>query len=157
MIGTRKMKKLKTYPLKVQKIHKDAKLPAYAKEGDSGMDISICEDYNLKPREIKALKTGLKFEIPEGFELQVRPRSGVSLKTQLRITNSPGTCDFGYRSELLIIVENTSNSEYIKLASGYRIAQIVLSPVYIANVIEVDSINEDTERGNSGFGSTGTN
>lgn len=151
------MKKLKTYPLKVQKIHKDAKLPAYAKAGDSGMDISICEDYNLKPREIKALKTGLKFEIPEGFELQVRPRSGVSLKTHLRITNSPGTCDFGYRGELMVLVENTSNTEYVELTSGYRIAQLILSPVYTANIIEVDSISDNTERKDSGFGSTGTN
>src|SRR5574344_2884718 len=90
------------------KLNKDAVIPTYAHTGDAGMDIRAIEDVELNPHETKIIHTGIAVAIPEGYELQVRPRSGLSLKTPLRVSNTPGTIDSGYRDEIGIIISNTS-------------------------------------------------
>lgn len=133
-------------------------LPFYATEGAAGADIraSIPEKKNLivKPGERVLVPTGLSMEIPLGFEIQVRPRSGLSLKSPLMIVNSPGTIDCDYRGEVNIIVGNFGKEDYI-IEHGIRIAQLVLSPVIQARYSLTNTLNE-TKRGEGGFGSTGT-
>ncbi len=133
-------------------------LPFYATEGAAGADIraSIPEKKNLivKPGERVLVPTGLSMEIPLGFEIQVRPRSGLSLKSPLMIVNSPGTIDCDYRGEVNIIVGNFGKEDYI-IEHGLRIAQLVLSPVIQARYSLTNTLNE-TKRGEGGFGSTGT-
>ena len=90
----------------IELCHPNAKIPAYAKPGDAGMDIYALEDFEVAPGERKIIKTGLKVAIPRGYELQVRPRSGTSVKTALRVANTPGTIDSGYRDEIGVIIEN---------------------------------------------------
>lgn len=107
----------------------------------------------LNPNEIKTVRTGLSMEIPEGYELQIRPRSGLSLTTKLRIANTPGTIDADYRGEILIIVENIG-TEPIVINHHDRIAQGVLNKVPQANFIIAEELS-DTERGDGGFGHTG--
>jgi dUTP pyrophosphatase len=92
--------------VKFKKLHPEAVAPTYAKPGDSGFDLVAVEDVIIEPGETVIVKTGLAFEIPPGYELQVRPRSGVSAKTKLRLSNAPGTIDSGYRGEVGIIVDN---------------------------------------------------
>lgn len=132
-------------------------LPQYETSGAAGMDLRVhFEDkgeIKLKPSEKFLLPTGLKIEIPEGFELQIRPRSGISFKTGLMVLNSPGTIDSDYRGELKIIIGNLGqNDEIIK--HGDRIAQMVFAPVTRAYLLESESLSE-TQRGSGGFGSTG--
>lgn len=139
--------------VKVKQLHVNATLPVYATPGSSGFDLSILQDLTLYPREVKLVPTGLAFEIPEGYELQIRPRSGLSLKTSLRIANSPGTVDSDYRGEVSIIVENTAQGGLLNLTAGQKIAQGVIVPIIRAE-LEFDDLNE-TVRGSGGFGSTG--
>lgn len=133
-------------------------LPFYATEGAAGADIraSIPEKKNLivKPGERILVPTGLSMEIPFGYEIQVRPRSGLSLKSPLMIVNSPGTIDCDYRGEVNIIVGNFGKEDYV-IEHGLRIAQLVLSPVIQARYSVTNTLNE-TKRGEGGFGSTGT-
>lgn len=134
-------------------------IPKYAIEGDSGMDIRASRDLMLYPGTTELIPTGLYFSIPKGYELQVRPRSGYSLKTKFRVANSPGTIDSNYTGELKIIADNIGEHEqYIK--AGDRICQIVLQKVPTIQ-FKVFSSKEDllkekeTQRGSAGFGSTG--
>jgi dUTP pyrophosphatase len=132
--------------------------PEYAKVGDSGFDLRafITEPITLKPLERKLIPTGLKFELSPNTELQVRPRSGMALKHGISVLNTPGTVDEGYRGDVGIIVVNLSNEEYT-IEPGERIAQGVIMNVVgqgISNLIKVEKLNE-TERGNTGFGSSG--
>lgn len=133
-------------------------LPFYATEGAAGADIraSIPEKKNIivKPGERVLVPTGLSMEIPLGYEIQVRPRSGLSLKSSLMIVNSPGTIDCDYRGEVNIIVGNFGKEDYV-IEHGLRIAQLVLSPVIQARYSLTNTLNE-TKRGEGGFGSTGT-
>jgi dUTP pyrophosphatase len=132
-------------------------LPAYAKEGDSGMDIRASEDFCVYPNEIKMIDTGISVGIPyAGLEIQVRPRSGMSAKTKLRIANSPGTVDQGYTGKIKIIFDNIGD-EPVKFSAGERIAQLVLCPVYkiVWNPVKWKEDLGKTERGDSGFGSSG--
>lgn len=131
-------------------------LPEYAKTGDAGMDIRSNETICVYPGETRIIKTGLYVAIPKGYELQVRPRSGMSAKTNIRIANAPGTIDSNYRGEIGIIVDNTGNDEYY-INEGDRIAQLVLNKVPTISWYSVDSIEAlgDTNRGAGGFGSTG--
>lgn len=133
-------------------------LPFYATEGAAGADIraSIPEKKSIivKPGERILVPTGLCMEIPLGFEIQVRPRSGLSLKSSLMIVNSPGTIDSDYRGEVNIIVGNFGTEDYV-IEHGLRIAQLVLSPVVHARYSMVNNLG-DTKRGSGGFGSTGT-
>ena len=140
-------------PVKVKKLHPDASLPKYAKDGDAGFDLAAIHDVCVQPGETVIIKTGLAMAIPKGFELQVRPRSGLSANTKLRVANSPGTIDSGYRGEIGIIMENIGDG-FIRISTGDRIAQGVISIVPVANFAETNELDE-TERGTGGYGSTG--
>jgi dUTP pyrophosphatase len=144
--------------IKINYINKsENKNPVYAKEGDSGFDLRANEGGSLKPLERKLVGTGLYFELPDGYELQIRPRSGLAYKNGITVLNSPGTVDTGYRGEIKVLLVNISNEEFT-WERGERIAQGVvahrISSDY-GDLIEVMEINE-SERGSGGFGSTGT-
>ena len=133
------------------------KNPVYAKEGDSGFDLRANESGSLNPLERKLVGTGLFFELPEGYELQIRPRSGLAYKNGITVLNSPGTVDTGYRGEIKVLLVNLSNETFI-WEKGERIAQGVIAHRISSDygdLIEVMEINE-SERGEGGFGSTGT-
>jgi dUTP pyrophosphatase len=132
--------------------------PEYAKVGDSGFDLRafISEPITLKPLERKLIPTGLRFELPNSTELQVRPRSGMALKHGISVLNTPGTVDEGYRGEVGVIAVNLSNEDYT-IQPGERIAQGVIMNVIgqgISKLVRVNNLSE-TERGEGGFGSTG--
>ena len=128
-------------------------LPAYATAGAAGMDVLAAEDVTLAPGARHAVATGLAVAIPPGFEIQVRPRSGLALKHGISVPNTPGTIDSDYRGELKVIMINHGAEEFA-IRRGDRIAQLVLAPVTRASWLEVDSLDE-TARGEGGFGSTG--
>jgi len=140
--------------IEVKKTRENAIIPKYQTEGAAGFDLSSCEYKLLAPGETAVIPTGLAFELPERTELRVQPRSGLSLKTKLRITNSPGCVDSDYRGEVGVIVENTG-SKVFEIFEGDRIAQGIISPVFRAEFVEVSYFVEETERGSNGFGSTG--
>lgn len=131
-------------------------VPEYAKTGDAGMDIRASETVCVYPGETKVIKTGLYVAIPTGYELQVRPRSGMSAKTNIRVANAPGTIDSNYRGEIGVIVDNIGNDEYY-INQGDRIAQLVLSRVPTIRWQAVENVEAlgETNRGAGGFGSTG--
>ena len=142
--------------LRVKKLpHFRGELPEYKSALASGFDIRACLDRPvfLKPQERGLISTGLSFEIPEGFELQARPRSGLALKKGLTLLNTPGTIDADYRGEIKILVIN-SGTEFVTITDQERIAQLVLCPVFQAQFEVSDSLTE-TPRGEGGFGSTG--
>ncbi len=128
-------------------------LPAYATPGAAGMDICAAEDVELAPGARHAVATGFAVAIPEGYEIQVRPRSGLAFKHGVTVPNTPGTIDSDYRGELKVLLIN-HGSESFAIARGDRIGQLVLAPVTQAAFEEVDSLDE-TARGAGGFGSTG--
>ena len=144
---------LMTIELKVKKIHPDAVLPSYAKPGDAGMDLCSYINYVLQPGERKLFGTGLKVEIPQGYEMQIRPRSGLALKVGITVVNTPGTVDSGYRGELGVILINHGSESY-EIKKGERIAQGVISKIEEVLIKEVENLS-DSERGVGGFGSTG--
>lgn len=131
----------------------DLPLPAYATAGAAGMDVVSAEDVDLAPGTRHAVATGLAMAIPEGFEIQVRPRSGLALKHGVTVPNTPGTIDSDYRGELKVIMINLG-AETFSIRRGDRVAQLVLAPVTRASWLEVDTL-DDTVRGAGGFGSTG--
>jgi dUTP pyrophosphatase len=128
-------------------------LPAYATEGAAGMDIVAAEDVVLQPGDRHAVATGFAIAIPHGFEVQVRPRSGLALRYGITCLNTPGTIDSDYRGEIKVILANLG-SEAFAVGRGERIAQLVPAAVQAAMVVEADSL-DDTARGVGGFGSTG--
>jgi dUTP pyrophosphatase len=128
-------------------------LPAYATPGAAGMDVLAAEDVTLVPGGRHAVATGLSVAIPAGYEIQVRPRSGLALKHGISVPNTPGTIDSDYRGELKVIMINLGGDEF-HIARGDRIAQLVLAPVTQAAWEEVAEL-DDTARGAGGFGSTG--
>jgi len=137
-----------------KKLSEKAVIPKYSKTGDACCDLTIIEDYTIKPGDIVLTRTGFAMALPEGFEAQIRPRSGLAFKG-LTVVNSPGTVDAGYRGEIKIIFTNLGK-ENIVLRSGDRVAQMKLAVVYTGHFLDVGDNNlEDTERGGSGFGSTG--
>lgn len=139
----------------LEKCHPEAKTPEYSRPGDAGMDICAIADVLIGPQETALVRTGLKVAIPEGYEIQIRPRSGLSLKTPLRIPNSPGTIDAGYRDEIGVIITNTSLKESYEIKKGDRIAQLVLQKVPRIEWVETDKVtNYGLDRG-GGFGSSG--
>ncbi len=151
--------------IRIKKLHEDAIIPRYQTNGSSGFDLHALEDVKISPGETKLVRTGLAFDIGPGYELQVRPRSGLSLKTDLRVANAPGTVDADFRGEVCVIMTNTGkNNEFVsdakmflnayQIKKGDRIAQGVVCPVMQADIEVVDYLNE-TERGDGGFGSTG--
>ncbi|MFC2174518.1 dUTP diphosphatase [archaeon] len=137
----------------VKKIHPDAVIPAYAHEGDAGVDLYAVEDTIVLAGERKLLPTGLQISFPEGFEAQIRPKSGLALKKGLSIVNTPGTIDAGYRGEVGVIAVNLSTDE-IQITKGMKIAQMVFNKVEEAQFREVNEL-DPTLRGEGGFGSTG--
>jgi dUTP pyrophosphatase len=128
-------------------------LPAYATPGAAGMDITAAESLTLRPGKRHAVATGFAFAIPDGYEVQVRPRSGLALKHGITCLNTPGTIDSDYRGEVKVILANLGDEDFV-INTGDRIAQIVVAPVTQGMMIEVDAL-DDTERGTGGFGSTG--
>ncbi len=143
--------------IRVKKVHSGAKLPAYMTELAAGMDICACLDdmLVLASGERALIPTGLAFAIPAGYEIQVRPRSGLAIKHGIALVNSPGTIDADYRGEVSIILINHGTDDFT-VNPGDRIAQLVVAPTYQAELIEVDEL-DDTVRGTGGFGHTGKN
>ena len=132
-----------------------AVVPSYKTEGAAGADVCalLSEPVTIEPGAFAMLPTGLFFEIPQGYEIQVRPRSGLAAKNGITVLNTPGTIDSDYRGELKIILINLGKSAFV-VNNGERIAQIIVSPVTVADFKLADSLS-DTERGEKGFGSTG--
>lgn len=128
-------------------------LPAYATTGAAGMDVLSAENVTIKPGQRHAVATGLAVAIPLGFEIQVRPRSGLALKHGITVPNTPGTIDSDYRGELKVILINHGSDDFA-IQRGDRVAQLVLAPVTQAAWEEVEELDETT-RGAGGFGSTG--
>ena len=130
-------------------------LPKYKTEGSAGMDLTACIDENiiLKPLERKLIKTGIAIALANNYEAQVRPRSGLALKNGISVLNTPGTIDADYRGEIGVILINLSNEDFV-VERGMRIAQLVISPIVQAELVEVEELDE-TLRGQGGFGSTG--
>lgn len=139
--------------LKFKRIHPDATLPSYAHPGDAGMDVRSVDDIVIAPGSRALVHTGLVMMLPAGYEAQVRPRSGLALKMGVTVLNTPGTIDEGYRGEVGVILANLGEEDFT-VAKGDKIAQIVVAPVTVAEILETDDIDE-TERGAGGFGSTG--
>ena len=135
--------------------HEDIALPGYETTGSSGMDLraAVKEETILKPGEIRLIPTGLTISVPEGYEGQIRPRSGLALKHGIGMINSPGTIDSDYRGEIGIIAINWGQRPFV-IRRGDRIAQMVITRVYRAQVIEVDDL-DFTQRGEGGFGHSG--
>lgn len=131
----------------------DIPLPSYATPGSAGVDLRSNERATLAPGEYKAVGTGISLEIPDGYEGQVRPRSGLALKHGITLLNAPGTIDSDYRGEVKVILINHGQNAF-EIAPGDRIAQLIFAPVYVAVFSESDDLPE-TERSSGGFGSTG--
>ncbi len=132
----------------------DLPLPSRQSDGAAGYDVASCEpDFVLAPGERRAVATGLTFELPPGWEMQVRPRSGLALKHGITLPNAPGTIDADYRGELKVILQN-GGSEPVMFRRGDRIAQLVFARHESPSLVEADAVGE-TARGAGGFGSTG--
>lgn len=140
----------RTVNIKVVKETEDAILPQYAHFGDAGADLFANEEVEIQPNEVKIVPTGLRIEIPDGYEIQVRPRSGMTVKTN--IITQLGTVDSCYRGPLGVMMYNHGNEVYT-VHKGDKIAQAVLAPTYHGNFLVTDSLSE-TDRGEGGFGST---
>ena len=138
--------------VKTKLLHVDAQLPIMATEGAACFDVEAIEDTSITSKKIASVRTGLAFEIPRGYFLDVRPRSGLS--KYMRIANSPGTLDSDYRGELLILMELLPHVDTYLIKKFHRIAQIRLEKVWEPEFVLVEELN-DTERGVRGFGSTG--
>jgi dUTP pyrophosphatase len=164
----------KTILIPIEYCREGAKMPTYAHLTDSGMDVYALEDITIAPGETKLVPTGIKVAIPSGYELQVRPKSGRCLKTKLRVANTPGTIDAGYRDEIGVIIDNIEpfiksadmdeagrlyNVEFgssYTIGAGEKFAQLVLCEVPKAAFYEVESVSAiDNDGRNGGFGSTG--
>ncbi len=141
--------------LKFQKLYNTVEIPKYETIGASGMDVRafISEDIELKPMERKLIPTGFKMEIPVGYEAQIRPRSGLSIKNGISLINCIGTIDADYRGEVKVPLVNLSNDAFT-IKNGDRIAQMVIAPVIQPKIEIVDELSE-TARQEGGFGSTG--
>jgi len=149
------MNKIELKIKRVSNNFNDIPLPHYATEGSAGMDIraAVETEIVIKSGEVKLIPTNLKMEIPAGYEIQVRPRSGLALKHGIGLLNSPGTIDSDYRGEVGIIMNNFSDKDFV-IKRGDRIAQLVLTKYYSAKIIETNKLSE-SKRGEGGFGHTG--
>jgi len=139
--------------IKIKRLRENAIIPSYASIGDAGMDFYSCENYLIQPTERRLVSTGLALEFPLGYELQLRPRSGLALKRGISLVNSPATIDAGYRGEIGIILINHGQEDFL-VSPGDKIAQGVLSRVERADFVEVSEL-EESVRGEGGFGSSG--
>ena len=145
---------MQTLKIKV-KTNFQEQIPVYATNGAAGADVKACLEHpiEIKSQEIKLIPTGIFLEIPEGYEVQVRPRSGLALKSGITVLNTPGTIDSDYRGELKVILINHSKNSFI-VENGMRIAQIVVQPTIRAE-FELQEEIQETARGSQGFGHTG--
>ena len=139
--------------LRFKRIHPDAVLPSYAHPSDAGMDVRSVADLTIAPGQRALVPTGLVMLQPPHYEAQVRPRSGLALKSGVTVLNTPGTIDSGYRGEVGVILMNLGDKDF-QVKKGDKIAQIVIAPVTQPEIVETDSVDE-TDRGAGGFGSTG--
>jgi dUTP pyrophosphatase len=139
--------------LPVRRLRDDASLPAQAYVGDAGLDLAACERHELAPGERALVPTGLAVAIPEGHAGFVVPRSGLAIRHGITIVNTPGLVDSGYRGELQVILQNTDRAETFVVEPGMRIAQLVVVPVAMVELVEQAEL-ADTERGVRGFGSS---
>ena len=139
--------------LRFRKIHPDAVLPSYAHPSDAGMDVRSVEDLVIAPGGRSLVRTGLVMLLPPGYEAQVRPRSGLALRSGVTVLNTPGTIDSGYRGEVGVILANFGEADF-QVKKGDKIAQVVIAPVTQPEIAETTEIDE-TDRGAGGFGSTG--
>ena len=139
----------------IKRLSENIPLPKYETEGSSGMDLAanIKKTIEIKPGKFAIIPTGLALSIPNNYEIQIRPRSGLAARNQISVLNTPGTIDADYRGELKVILINLGEKKF-KIENGLRIAQMVLCPVIKATLEEVNEL-EETERGSGGFGSTG--
>ncbi len=140
--------------LKIKKIHSDAVIPRYAHATDAGMDLYSIDEKTIEAGETALIKTGIVIELPKDTEAQIRPRSGLALKSSITVLNTPGTIDEGYRGEICIILINHGKNAF-KLEKHMRIAQMVIKSVLKVTVNEVREVSE-SDRNLGGFGSTGT-
>lgn len=131
-----------------------AHIPQKAHEDDAGFDLYASEDFLLKAHCFGCVPTAISIELPDGFEAQVRPRSGLAAKYGVTVLNAPGTVDAGYRGEIKVILINHGNEDFT-ITAGMRIAQMIISPVLQARFVEASSLAE-SDRGEGGFGSSGT-
>ncbi len=138
----------------VRRLRPDARIPDQAYDGDAGLDLAACDDVLLGPGERATVSTGLAVEIPEGYAGFVQPRSGLAARHGLGIVNSPGLIDSGYRGEIRVILLNTGDAPFA-VEPGMRIAQLVILPVPLVRVVEVDELAV-SERGARGLGSSAT-
>jgi dUTP pyrophosphatase len=150
------MEMMKTKTLGVELVHDDAKFPSYAYPSDSGFDLYSTIEINIPPFGRALIPTGLKLSIPDEYEIQVRPKSGLALNQGLTVLNTPGTVDSGYVGEIKVIMFNT-NSETVTISKGMKVAQAVLCPVVNGRYVSLSLVEkvEDKDRGDNGFGSTG--
>lgn len=140
--------------VKVKRMHEYAILPRYEHEGeDAAMDFFACEDYSLRVGGRCLIRTGIQLELPAGYEMQIRPRSGLALKSGISIVNSPGTIDAGYRGEIGVILIN-HGEKIFEIKRGDKIAQGALKEIVFGKIIEVDELSESA-RGAKGYGSSG--
>ena len=139
--------------VKVEKIHPDAIIPTYAHPTDAGADIYAVEDVTIDTETTVIVKTGLRVEIPIGYEIQIRPRSGISAKTGLRIANAPGTIDSNYRGEIGVIISNINSHNPEVIKKGDKIAQMLIAPTPMIKWVE-GKVDTNTDRGTGGYGST---
>ena len=142
--------------IQIKKLSSSVSIPKYETPGSSGMDIAAHIENNIiiNPGEKALVPTGFSIAIPKGYEVQIRPRSGLAAKKNITVLNTPGTIDADYRGEIKVILINLGKEKFI-IENGERIAQMVVCPVVQANLEEVKELS-DTERGSGGFGSTGT-
>ena len=139
--------------LKIKKLNETAIIPYYAHPTDAGLDLFSTVEVTISPQTSKLISTGIAIELPPKTEAQIRPRSGLALKHQVTVLNSPGTIDEGYRGEIGVILINHGKSDF-KVTPGMKIAQMVISPVLDVKVEEVEELNS-SDRFTGGFGSTG--
>jgi len=139
--------------IKIQKINEDAIIPEYAHDDDAGMDVYSTKNYLLLPNHRILVGTGLKVEIPKGYEMQIRPKSGLALREGITVLNTPGTVDSSYRGEVGVVLINHSSKPY-KIEKNQKVAQIVFNKIERAKLLLKEALSE-TKRGEGGFGSTG--
>ena len=151
------MRKIDLLIKRISESYSDVPLPKYATEGSSGMDVraAIEKQIVLPSGKVALVATNLSIEIPIGYEIQVRPRSGLAAKNGIGVLNSPGTIDSDYRGEVKIILFNFGSEDFV-ISRGDRIAQLIIAEVIQAKVVESDNLN-NSERGEGGFGHTGKN
>ncbi len=139
----------------IKRLSKEVAIPKYETVGSSGMDLAANNnnEININPGKVAIIPTGLSLSIPEGFEVQIRPRSGLAAKQKVSVLNTPGTIDADYRGEIKVILINLGQEPF-KVEKGLRVAQMVVCPIIKAKLVEVDDLGK-TERGAGGFGSTG--